>query len=295
MSDFLASTGILLVDKPAGPTSHDIVAEARRVTSDRKVGHAGTLDPFATGLLVLGLGRATRLLAYLVGLDKEYEATARFGAGTDSHDLDGKPVATDERWTALVDDDLRRVAGDLTGQLRQTPPVYSAVKVGGVPAHRRSRRGEVVRLPSRTVSVYEIEVVQVELPHMCFRVRCSTGTYIRSLAAEFGRRLGSACHLTALRRTRVGSFRVESAASLGSVRAGSPPASAYLSPAEALSHLPQVAVGIEEARLLATGRRIPAASKDHGQAAFVLPGPQLVAVGAVRNGVMEPRKVFWRG
>ena len=193
--------GMLLVDKPAGITSHDVVAVARRSLGVRKAGHAGTLDPFATGLLVLGIGRATRLLEYLVGLDKEYEAVARLGTATDSQDPEGVVVAEDDRWRELGADRIGMVAAGMVGSLRQSPPVYSAVKVGGVPAHRRVRRGERVELPSREVIVYAFEVLGVDLPEVRFRVECSSGTYVRSLGVELGERLGTACHLTALRRT----------------------------------------------------------------------------------------------
>lgn len=286
--------GILLVDKPAGVTSHDVVAVARRGLGVRKAGHAGTLDPFATGLLVLGVGRATRLLEYLVGLDKEYEGTARLGVATDSLDPEGERVAEDSRWEGLTVDRIRAVAADMAGTLLQTPPVYSAVKVGGVPAHRRARRGERVELRPREVTVRAMEVLEVRLPEVRIRVACSTGTYVRSLAAELGERLGTACHLVALRRTRVGAFHVCDAAALGAVQGGRIPDGAWVEAVSALSHLPCVAVEPREAEMLAAGKRVPSEARDCGAAVFALPGGRLVAVGAVRGGVLEPRKVFQR-
>ena len=186
LSEPAAAMGMLLVDKPAGITSHDVVAVVRRSLRVRKAGHAGTLDPFATGLLVLGIGRATRLLEYLAGLDKEYLATARLGVATDSQDPEGSVTAEDDCWRSLDTDRIRTAAAAMAGRLVQSPPVYSAVKVGGVPAHRRVRRGEAVELPAREVTVHALEVLAVDLPEVRFRAACSSGTYVRSLAVELG-------------------------------------------------------------------------------------------------------------
>ena len=296
MSEPWAAMGMLLVDKPAGITSHDVVAVVRRALGVRKAGHAGTLDPFATGLLVLGIGRATRLLEYLSGLDKEYEATARLGVATDSQDPEGELIAEDDRWRGLTADGIRVAGAGMVGRLAQSPPVYSAVKVGGVPAHRRVRRGESVELPAREVDVRAMEVVGVGLPEVRFRVACSSGTYVRSLGVELGERLGTGCHLTALRRTGVGDFDVRDAAPLEAVRGGEIPARARVDAVSALAHLPRVVVDPGEAAMLATGKRVPNGAPDCNVAVFALPGDgdRLVAVGAVRDGVLEPRKVFHR-
>lgn len=294
MSQPSSTMGMLLVDKPAGVTSHDVVAVVRRALKVKKAGHAGTLDPFATGLLVLGIGRATRLLEYLAGLDKEYEATARLGIATDSQDPEGAVIAEDDRWRELTADRIRMIAGGMVGSLRQSPPVYSAVKVGGVPAHRRVRRGESVELPRRDVTINALQVVGVELPEVRFRVECSSGTYVRSLGVELGERLGTACHLTALRRTRVGTFHVRDAVGLEGVRGGGIPDRARVGAVSALAHLPRVVVEPGEAAMLATGKKVPNGTPDCGVAVFALPGDRLVAVGAVRDGVLVPRKVFHR-
>ena len=286
--------GVLLVDKPPGRTSHDVVAVARRALGVKKAGHAGTLDPFATGLLVLATGRATRLLEYLAGLDKEYEATARLGVATDSHDPEGARTAEDDHWNGIAAARIREVAAGMVGSLQQTPPVFSAVKVGGVPAHRRARRGERVTLAPREVTVLALSILDVDLPDVRFAVTCSSGTYVRSLAVELGERLGTACHLTALRRTRVGALHVRDAAPLKSIEAARPPSGAWLGPVSALSHLPHVVVGAREAGLLASGRRVLADVPDADPAVFTLPGDRLVAIGAVRNGMLAPRKVFRR-
>ncbi len=293
MSESSASMGMLLVDKPAGITSHDVVAVVRRSLGVKKAGHAGTLDPFATGLLVLGIGRATRLLEYLAGADKEYEATARLGVATDSQDPEGAVIAEDDCWRELTADRIRMVAGGMVGSLLQSPPVYSAVKVGGVPAHRRVRRGESVELPPREVIVRAFEVVEVDLPEVHFRVACSSGTYVRSLGVELGERLGTACHLTALRRSRVGGFDVRDAVGLEEVVGGRGiPGQAWIDAVSALAHLPRVVVDSGDAAMLATGKKVPNGAPDCGVAVFALPDDRLVAVGAVRDGVLEPRKVF---
>ena len=282
----------LLVDKPAGVTSHDVVAAARRGLEERKVGHAGTLDPFATGLLVLAAGKATRLLEYLVGFDKTYRATARLGVATDSQDRDGARIAEDDNWTSLKREQLEAAAAGMVGRLSQVPPAYSAVKVDGVPAHRRARRGERLALAPRDVTLSSFEILDYVPPRVHFRVACSSGTYVRALAVEFGKRLGTSCHLAELCRTRVGSFHVRHAASLASVAAGEPRQGAWVGAVSALSHLPRVVVGADEAAKLAAGRWIPMDAPDRSAAVFVLPGERLVAVGAVRDGVLRPRKVF---
>ena len=283
---------VLLVDKPAGPTSHDVVAVVRKSLGGVKAGHAGTLDPFATGLLVVATGRATRILEYLTGLDKEYEAEAVMGVATETDDPEGATTETDDHWRTLDEDRIRAEAQAMTGRLRQVPPAYSAVKVDGVPAHRRARRGEAVRLAPRTAIVREWDVTAVELPRVRFRVSCSSGTYVRALAVDLGRRLGTACHLSALCRTRVGAFRRERAASLESIREGRPPSGALLPAAAALEHLPQVVVSPDDVQHLAMGRAVASSAPEAECAAFVSPERALVAVGAVRDGMLRPRKVF---
>ncbi len=290
-----AANGVLLVDKPAAATSHDVVAVARRALGLRKVGHAGTLDPFATGLLVLGTGRATRLLEYLVGLDKAYDATARMGVATDTLDPDGERTATDERWRTLSEDAVARAVRAMVGPQMQTPPAHSALKVDGVPAHRRVRRGERVRLPARRVVVGALEIAEFVPPLLRLRVECSSGTYVRSLARDLGERLGTACHLVRLRRTRVGPLRVERAVSTAALREGAVDSEAWVDPISALSHLPVAPVGPAEAERLACGRSVAVDAPDGDPVAFVRSGERLVAVGSVREGTARPRKVFGFG
>ena len=215
-----ADSGILVIDKPGGMTSHDVVARARRILGTRKVGHAGTLDPMATGVLILGAGRATRLLGHLALRDKRYLATIRLGASTVTDDVEGEVLATApaEAVQALDDGDIAAALARLVGTIQQRPSSVSAVKVDGRRAYDRVRSGEDVSLPARTVVVSGIEVRDMRwLPGLVdvdVDVTCSTGTYIRALARDAGDDLGVGGHLTSLRRTRVGPFGLSVALTL---------------------------------------------------------------------------------
>lgn len=212
-----AVSGLLVVDKPGGLTSHGVVSRVRRVAGTRKVGHAGTLDPMATGVLVLGLNRGTRLLHYLVGADKAYSATVRLGTSTTTDDAEGEVVAVVDA-SAVDEPSLRRAARRLTGEIDQVPSAVSAIKVGGKRSYARVRAGESVTLESRRVTVSRLDVVAVRRvgAHLDadVEVECSSGTYVRALARDLGTDLGVGGHLTALRRTRVGPFGVGEAVPL---------------------------------------------------------------------------------
>ena len=213
----MTASGILLVDKPGGWTSHDIVARTRRLAGTRKVGHAGTLDPMATGLLILGLNSSTRLLTYIVGTDKEYRATIRLGASTTTDDAEGDVVerAPDAAIAAITEEAVAAGIAALTGEIEQIPSAVSAIKVDGKRAYARVRAGEEVVLDARPVTISEFELLGTSRSHgavdLDVRVVCSSGTYIRSLARDLGAGLGVGGHLTALRRTRVGPFSVQDA------------------------------------------------------------------------------------
>ncbi|HEX2254385.1 MAG TPA: tRNA pseudouridine(55) synthase TruB [Thermoanaerobaculia bacterium] len=210
--------GLLLLDKQAGGTSHDMVQHARRVTRQRKMGHSGTLDPAATGLLVLTLGHATRLTRFLIRAPKVYQGVIRLGAATDTYDAEGSVVAEvpAEAVAAITREAVAAVMARFVGEIEHTPPPYSAKKVGGKKLYELARAGEDVPLESKQVTVYEL-VPEGELTHsgaradIAFRLACSSGTYARSLAHEVGRALGTGGHLAALRRTQVGPFRLEDA------------------------------------------------------------------------------------
>ena len=214
------ASGILLVDKANGLTSHDVVARTRKLAGTRKIGHAGTLDPMATGLLVLGMNSSTRLLTFIVGLGKEYFATIRLGQSSDTDDAEGtlaQPVDT----SAVTDDDIAAGIARLTGEISQVPSTYSAIRVDGQRAYALARAGEEVELKSRTVTVSAFDVLAIRrgasaepFIDIDVRVECSSGTYIRALARDLGDGLGVGGHLTALRRSKVGPFDVADAATL---------------------------------------------------------------------------------
>jgi tRNA pseudouridine55 synthase len=207
------TAGLVVVDKPAGITSHDVVARVRRLAGTRKVGHAGTLDPMATGVLVLGLNRATRLLGHLTLTDKRYDATIRLGASTTTDDAEGEVVATHDT-AGLTEDAVRAALASYRGEIDQVPSAVSAVKVDGKRAYTRVRDGEEVELPSRRVTIHALEVTGIRLPEIDVSVHCSSGTYIRAIARDLGTSLQVGGHLTALRRTSVGPFDLARARSL---------------------------------------------------------------------------------
>jgi tRNA pseudouridine55 synthase len=206
-------SGLVVVDKPGGMTSHDVVARVRRLAGTRKVGHAGTLDPMATGVLVLGVNRATRLLGHLTLTDKRYDATIRLGVTTTTEDAEGEVVETcptDE----VTEDAVRTALAAFVGEIDQVPSAVSAVMVEGKRAYARVRAGEDVDLPARRITIYSLEVTAFDLPTVEVAVHCSSGTFVRALARDLGVALGVGGHLTALRRTSVGPFRLDGARTL---------------------------------------------------------------------------------
>ncbi|MEO9134271.1 MAG: tRNA pseudouridine(55) synthase TruB, partial [Jatrophihabitantaceae bacterium] len=214
----MSSDGLVIVDKPAGWTSHDVVGRMRRLAHTRRVGHAGTLDPMATGVLVLGVNKATRLLHHLVLADKAYTATVRLGQATLTDDAEGRTTSTASA-AATTEDAVRAAMRPLTGDIEQVPSAVSAIKVDGERAYKRVRAGEAVALPARAVSVPRFDALafarpSADLLDVEVEVECSSGTYIRALARDLGAALGVGGHLTALRRTRVGPFGLDAARTL---------------------------------------------------------------------------------
>lgn len=200
--------GVLLVDKKSGLTSHDVVEKFRRRAKVKKAGHTGTLDPLATGLLVLCVGKATRLQAYLMGMEKTYEGTFQFGWGTDSYDAAGTPIGEPvERNVTHID--FEPHLGRFRGEIEQMPPAFSAKKIDGVRAYELARKGEEVKLKTKRVTVYEFTILAVEGSRVRFRVRSSAGTYMRSLAFDLGEAIGIPAHLKELRRTAIGNFHID--------------------------------------------------------------------------------------
>ena len=251
-----APDGLLVVDKPAGWTSHDVVARTRRLAGTRKVGHAGTLDPMATGVLVLGVGRATRLLGHLALTDKAYAATIRLGAVTVTDDAEGELVATVDA-SAVTDAAVAAAVAGLTGPLEQVPSAVSAIKVDGKRAYARVRAGEDVELPARRVTVSRFEVLSRRGDDLDVVVECTSGTYVRALARDLGAALGVGGHLTALRRTRVGPFGLETASTLDQLAAqGAVDAAVVLLDAAVAASLPRRDLTPDEAVDLSHGRKL---------------------------------------
>jgi tRNA pseudouridine55 synthase len=252
-------SGLVIVDKPPHMTSHDVVGRIRRLAGTRRVGHAGTLDPMATGVLVIGVEKATRLLGHLALSEKEYSATIRLGQATDTDDADGETVAQTSA-AAVPGPALHAAAAALTGEIQQVPPGYSAIKVGGTRAYRLAREGGAPRLAARAVTVRALDIQAVrpvgDLLDVDVAVTCSSGTYIRALARDLGTTLGVGGHLTALRRTRVGPYEIGAARSLDQLATSFeviPLADA------AAAAFPRRDLTAEQARRVAHGGRLPAA------------------------------------
>ncbi|HJR63590.1 MAG TPA: tRNA pseudouridine(55) synthase TruB [Gemmatimonadaceae bacterium] len=287
-----STDGVLLIDKPAGLTSHDVVAVARRALGERRVGHTGTLDPFATGLLVLLCGRATRLLPYVEGEPKEYEALIAFGAETDTDDVTGTVTRTAPPPSrAGIEVALAR----LTGRIQQEPPAYSAKQVDGRRAYRAARRGTPLALPRAAVTVHEWRLHHV--PHdgsaetLTATIVCSGGTYVRALARDLGRLANSAAHLAALRRARSGTFHVRDAQPLEEITAGQ---ARVLPPLAALPSLPVQPLDAEASGRVARGMRVDA-TRSGERAALVDAGGHLLAIGERIGESWQPRVVMRDG
>jgi tRNA pseudouridine55 synthase len=260
--------GALIIDKPAGMTSHDVVARVRRVLKTRRVGHAGTLDPFATGVLVVCVGYATRLTQFLVGLDKRYTATIRFGYATDSHDVTGKPVTAIASSKRLKEEDVAAVLLEFIGPQLQMPPMYSAKKIAGERLYRAAREGREVTRSACPITIHSLSlfdgpggIVDNEdgTRDAAVRVHCSSGTYIRRLAHDIGERLQLGAHLVALRRESVGPHYAEQAVPLETFERLEEPDQGrafLLSPAEAIKHMTRVELTQEEVIRIRNGLQV---------------------------------------
>ncbi|MEO5535119.1 MAG: tRNA pseudouridine(55) synthase TruB [Pseudolysinimonas sp.] len=285
----MTRSGILLLDKPQGPTSHDLVGMTRRALGTRRVGHAGTLDPMATGLMILGVESSTRLLTYLVGLDKEYTATIRLGQATDTDDTEGSVVSSADA-SALEEAAITSAIAGLTGDILQVPSSFSAIKVDGVRSYDRARAGEEVALVARPVRVSIFEVLasrhEGALLDLDVRVAVSSGTYVRALARDLGAALGVGGHLTALRRTIVGPFSVADAVPPRAEVADAELEARLLDPADVARRLfPVVELDAPEITALAQGKRIPVATADAPVVATIGPDRRLRGLVSVDNGI----------
>lgn len=286
---------MLLVDKPVGPTSHDVVAMARRGLKTRRVGHTGTLDPFASGLLVLCVGPATRLSSWLTHLDKVYEATVHFGVETTTLDPEGEVTARDEAGAqTLAAGQLADIVAGFEGPQQQMPPAYSAKKIAGEAAHRRVRRGEVVDLPPVPIELFALELLAWQAPRLEVRVHCSSGTYIRALARDFGKAAGCGAHLERLRRLRVGPFDVGDAIQVDALPAVA--TDDWVAPLAALKRTGMATIEIDEADMARITRGQAIEAEDLGPSAddWVALGQQgrLVAIAQCDGRLVKPRKVF---
>ena len=291
-----AESGLVVVDKPPGITSHDVVARIRRLAGTRRVGHAGTLDPMATGVLVIGVEKATRLLGHLALADKEYTATIRLGQATDTDDADGEVIAQTSA-AGVTREAVEAGAAALTGEIEQVPPGFSAIKVAGKRAYRLAREGQAPQLQARTVIVSSFTVGAVrrdgDLLDADVAVTCSSGTYVRALARDLGAALGVGGHLTALRRTRVGPYDIGQAATLEQLADSFTVMPLGQAAARAFRHMNLTE---DDARLVAHGRRLPASvlrgAAGTGPVAAFAPDGTLVALLTEEGGQARPLAVF---
>jgi tRNA pseudouridine55 synthase len=279
------------VDKPVGPTSHDVVYRVRRALKIRAAGHTGTLDPFASGLLVVLVGRATRLARFVEGQPKRYLATARLGTQTTTDDLTGDVVARFPNPESVPEVRLREELATFLGQHPQRPPAFSAKRIAGERSYRRARRGELVELAEVPVTVHDIELVDYRPPDLCFRAVVSAGTYVRALARDLGNQLGVGAHLIALRREAIGSLVVEDAVPVEQLG----PA-ALLSPQSVLRDLPSVELDEAARNAVVHGRAVQdreaAGQRGSGAAVALLQGGELIAVAQAEDGWLRPTVVL---
>lgn len=290
----MADSGVLPVDKPAGPTSHDAVAAVRRALKTRQVGHTGTLDPFASGLLLVCIGPATRLAEYLAGMRKTYLGTMRLGVATDTDDLTGDLVSSSDEWRSITREQVEAALAAQVGTIQQLPPIYSAKKVAGERMYAAARRGEEIERTPSTVTIYGIRLTRFDLPDVEFEVECGAGTYIRAIARDAGEALGVGGHLRTLRRTAVGAHLVDGAVPLSELGDAERVAAAMITPLDALAHLPRITVDEAGLALLRHGRavRAPADAPSGTAIALASGAGELLAIGEREGDVVRPRKVF---
>lgn len=288
--------GVLNINKPSGISSHDAVQQVRRLLGQKRIGHTGTLDPLATGVLVLCIGKATRIARFLEAGEKEYEATLRLGITTDTLDCEGRVLDT-RTYEPPEKSDVVRVLNGFIGTIMQRPPAYSAVKVGGVPSYKLARAGKEEPLKPRPVTIYGIDLTAYDDPHISIRVRCSKGVYIRALCADIGEALGSGAHLTSLVRTRSGCFSIDEAFTLDQLALLRESMDrAIVSIDKALDDIPAVRLNEEEAGRIAHGNRIAnAGGQIRSEGMLVRTHDQtgrLIALSRTRGGELSPEIVF---
>ena len=283
---------VLLVDKPVGPTSHDVVAQARRALGTRRIGHTGTLDPFASGLLMLCVNRGTRIAEYLTGLDKDYHATARLDGFTDTDDRTGKVIESNERWRSLERDEVIAALSSIEASAEQVPPAFSAKKIQGERAYERARAGGALELAPVAVTITNLQLTRFDPPDIDFQLTCSSGTYVRAVARDLGRALGTGAYLTELRRIRIGAWHVDQAIGLESMSDPAKRMDAVLTLTEAVAHLPAVEITAEQAKRLAHGQGIAVSDPAAPEVLRALLDGQLIAVLTRAGDVLRPHKVL---
>jgi tRNA pseudouridine55 synthase len=292
-----AISGVLVVDKPVGLTSHEVVQIIRRGTNIRRAGHTGTLDPRASGVLIVLIGPAVRLSEYVSASDKRYQAIIRLGATTDTFDADGRFTSKDAA-IQITEEQFETTLKTFVGEIIQTPPPYSAVKVQGRPAYEMAREGEEVELEPRKIQVYSLELLEWAPPEAVIDVYCSSGTYVRSLANDLGDKLGCGAYLTGLRRTKSGRFTLRDAVPLRKLREAFDAGNWYqyvIPAAEALSDWPSLELDNEQVEAVRHGHRIPAEAGATGMARGISEAGELIALLEVDAATQEwqPRKVFF--
>ncbi len=292
-------SGVLVVDKPIGLTSHDVVQIIRRGTGIRRAGHTGTLDPRASGVLVVLIGPAVRLSEYVSASDKRYQATIRLGSSTDTYDAEGIVTDSSTSIEDVTEERFDEILQQYVGEIEQVPPPYSAVKVKGKKAYEMARKGENVELSPRTINVYSLEVLEWAPPEVVVDVYCSSGTYVRSLANDLGNELGCGAHLIGLRRTKSGRFTLRDAVPLRRLQESFDAGDWYrnlIPAAEALADWPMVELNADEVEFVRHGHRVPADPDASGWARAISQQGDLVALVEYDADTNEwqPRKVFFQ-
>lgn len=257
--------GVLVIDKPEGPTSFDVVRAIRRATGIKKVGHTGTLDPMATGVLPVCLGKATKLVPYLQEGEKEYTGEMTLGITTDTDDITGQVISRDDKADSVSPEDVTTASAAFIGKIKQVPPIYSAVKLGGRPAYKLARKGEAVPVKPREVEIFQFEITSVNIPKIEFRAVVSKGTYIRSLVSDMGKKLGVGACLSSLRRTASGPFTLKDAVPLDALKEFDGENSIddrIIGIDNALPFMQEINVDVDTARMVANGRPIPINADD---------------------------------
>ena len=292
----MAASGVLIVDKPAGMTSHDVVARVRRLASERAVGHLGTLDPMATGVLPLVLGRMTRLAQFYVASEKSYEGEIRFGFSTDTYDAEGEPVGEPQPVTLTLDQ-VRAGAARFRGSIQQIPPPFSAKKIAGVPAYKLARKKKEVELKPIQVEVREFEILSLEGDRARFRARVASGTYLRSVAHDLGQLLGVGAHLATLRRTRVGEFGLEDAHTLEQIEQAEDIESLFIHPRRILPEFPSVTATEENLARIRNGMAVNLPEMSRAPLVKVFAGQaELVCIASrVAGTLFHPKVVLTSG